>query len=184
MSSGPSPAGEGERVTPGQADAERVKRARERPRRSTSGRRAHPAAEDPGQAADPQLLEQQARDMGEEVRTYWNKIAEARGYEQIPDRAVLKVGTPAAAVAQKYGLASAIMRWPELALLLALVPYLWSAIRIELRRRQEGKRTTKPVDRSGARAPRAQEIRTIPEAAATGAPRYEGTSLTDVEPHA
>lgn len=141
-------------------------RGRGRPARAKDVPPAPPAA--PGE--DPQLW-------GEQIQGVWNKIAELRGYDPIPDRAVPKIGVPAALVAEKWG-AAASTKYPELLLLGAMLPYLFSAFVIEWKRGQEQRARKAERTRGDGQQPRTQGPPTAaPRTDQPRAPVFEGREL-------
>lgn len=146
------------------------------------GRPHKPTPAPPG----PETLEDPAY-WGEQIREYWNPLAAQRGYQLIPERASLRVGIPAALVAQKWGPLMPT-RYPELLFLLAMAPYLFSLVVVEVQRMREARAAqaappaTEPAAAGAATAGPGRTMpapRTAPSPQQPAQPHYEGTGLSD-----
>jgi len=173
-------------VTPGQRDAARA-RAAGPPASTPPSRRgaapvpprtaAVPPAAEPGAAApQPAISPERA---GERIRSYWNAIAQIRGYKKIHPRDVEELGTAALAIAEKRGI-NILLQFPEVLFLLVLGPYLLSAVIAEVFTRGRGGPQQPPPQPAKTPPPAPPPPAAPPAQRPTGAERppvYDGGTI-------
>lgn len=161
---------------PGRRDAEAVRKAAAAPGGSERTRGRGRPARTNAPPAPPAIPGEDPQLWGEQIQGIWNKIAELRHYDPIPDRAVSKIGIPAALVAEKWG-AAASTKYPELLLLGAMAPYLFTAAIVEWRNYQE-QRARKEKARTDGQHPRTQGPAPVPRPGdGQRGPVFEGTEI-------
>ena len=130
-------------VTPasGKSDAERIR---------TRTPRGRPRGSRASKPITPAVAPEEREFWGRQVQGFWNNLAVARGYAQIPDSQVGAIGEPAALTAAKY-LKDAKDEHPEYLLLFVLTPYIMGAVRIEWERWTTS-RAARDTDAGGERS--------------------------------